>query len=391
MKVYQVNIGGYDKEHPHNYTGEFYYVTEGEGLIDSRRAKCVPPFPVSGDLVLYIDGAFEIVEPIEDWAEEQIRDYDIVFNAHNVTADCYQEAEYCLSKGKGNAQIITQQLDDYRKEDIPRENNLAMGGIFLFRDTQKVRDFLKDWLDEFLKYPSRDQIALHKVRHLWEDKIKFGWFNPYTICKLNRNHHFRWYFKYHTHNELRPKFNIVVGWDTEKNIGKSLNRQIERIPDDEWVIVKDGDACFMIPYWGKLLEDAILRYPDTELFGCYTNRIGLNYQTIDGKISENYNSLDHYKIAEDLANKYWSECKIIDSTVGGFFMMFKKSTWNKNPFPEKLFDITGYNGRGALFDYTFCEYFIKNKLPIRLIKGLYMFHFYRMGKENPRNQIRHLL
>ena len=397
MKVYQVNIGGYDREHPHKYNGEFYYVTEGKNKEDSRRAKCVPPFPVSGDLVLYIDGAFEIIEEgVEQWALDQMtgrfgEKYDIVFNAHNMTGDCYEEGAYCLSKGKGDHAIISKQLEDYRKEGVREGGNLAMGGIFIFWDTKEVREFLYDWFYEYEKYPSRDQLALHKIRFEWEDRLKFGWMNPYTVCELKNNHDFKYYFEYHPHNEVRPVVNYIVGWDTNKNIGRSLNRQIERMGEDEWVVVTDGDACFMTPYFGKIIEDAIMRYPDTSLFGCYTNRIGLNYQTIDGQISENYNALYHKRIAEDRANKYWSQCHKIDSTVAGFFMCFPRKVWEDNKFNEELFDATGYNGKGALFDYLFCEKLIKENHNIRLIRGLYMFHFYRAGEENPRRSIKHLL
>ena len=60
-------------------------------------------------------------------------------------------------------------------------------------------------------------------------------------------------------------------------------------------------------------------------------------------------------------------------TVAGFFMLFKKEYWKQSPFQEKIYDKTG-----NLFDYNFCRHAMKNKMPIRVIRGVYCWHSYRL-------------
>lgn len=168
----------------------------------------------------------------------------------------------------------------------------------------------------------------------------------------------------------------IKPFSTSKKIGEAYNKQVSYC-STEYVCVMDYDAMILTPITFNVIEKAIERYPDTALFGCMTNRIAYSHQRLLPLPDENDSIRHHTKIAIEQAEKYPNgECKDTKS-VAGFFMLFKKSYWEKNHFQENIFD-----ERNNLFDYQFCRYAVKNKMPIRVIQGAYLFHGYRILKES---------
>jgi GT2 family glycosyltransferase len=125
------------------------------------------------------------------------------------------------------------------------------------------------------------------------------------------------------------------------------------------------------------MERAIDRYPDTEIFGARCNRVGYSFQRLTFGQDENDSIKYHTKVADDLAITYSSgECNDAH-TVAGFFMLFRKSYWNKVKFQDTIMDM-----RGNLFDYNFVLPAFKAGNKIRIIKGVYCWHSYRIMQEN---------
>src|SRR5690606_38469341 len=126
----------------------------------------------------------------------------------------------------------------------------------------------------------------------------------------------------------------------------------------------------------KQIKDVIDKYGnDFDLFGCITNRLNKTHQLYNNFISEESDILEHKKIADKLHEEKY--CQVIEThlPIAGCFMLFNKDTWERFKFKEN----------NLLFDTLFCKELLKNDHRIGIIEGLYLFHFYRLDKEDPKN------
>jgi len=158
--------------------------------------------------------------------------------------------------------------------------------------------------------------------------------------------------------------------------GRVLNDHCAASPY-EWIQLMDQDAMLLDHIEAnKVMEQAIIKYPDTDIFGAYTNRCGYLWQMTDDWEESNHEMLDTDRIeflnvlAARTRIMNGPSCKHIPS-VAGFFMLFKKSYWEKNRFQDKVIE-----GKKT-FDKMFCS----NANIMRLIKGVYVYHRYRQGKD----------
>ena len=64
----------------------------------------------------------------------------------------------------------------------------------------------------------------------------------------------------------------LTAWASDKKYGKALNSHIKHLPDDSWIVVMDGDTCFLTEDYGTIIEEAIEDNPAATLMTCRTNR-----------------------------------------------------------------------------------------------------------------------
>lgn len=168
-------------------------------------------------------------------------------------------------------------------------------------------------------------------------------------------------------------------FSTTKELGKEYNAHVSIIPNsDDWAMILDYDCMILCPETFQVIENAIEAYPDTAIFGAYTNRVQYAHQRL-APMSDNDSIRYHLNIARARAKQFPFECEPA-KTIAGFFMLFKKSYWENVPFQDDIINEYGY-----LFDRHFCLHARKNNLPIRIIKGAYVWHTYRIDK-NYRDQ-----
>lgn len=162
-----------------------------------------------------------------------------------------------------------------------------------------------------------------------------------------------------------------------KDVGLEYNAHCELVPFiGDWILILDYDAMILSPKSYEIMEKAIAKYPDTQIFGAMTNRVGLSFQRMIKKEPDPSDSIKrHIRIAEVLAHKFRNGESFQVNQVAGFFMLFRKSYWMENNFQEKVMD-----KRGNLFDYTFSRP-AGRAGAIRIINGVYVFHQYRLMKE----------
>lgn len=290
--------------------------------------------------------------------------------------DPFEEYHRIVSQGKGDLSILITQLHDYLKEGVKERLGHMAGGVLYRRNTEKVRQLNEKWFKEWQKYPSRDQVGLYKSLH--NSDVAWDYLDNYQKPESFEYRLHRFETPLRTEGGTIYEFTPSGVGENYRDYGKALNAHCNLVPyDEDWIIIRDQDTMYFPTDYRKTIREATLRYPDTGIFGAYTNRIGLQWQLVNDEIDNNPDVTHHYKMATHLENKYGSECKTIKEPVAGFFMMFRKSTWKSVTFNE------GDMGNcDVLFDWSFsCMVKDELKLPIRLIQGLYLFHFYRFHKD----------
>lgn len=159
------------------------------------------------------------------------------------------------------------------------------------------------------------------------------------------------------------------------NIGREYNRVISEQLQDTWIVIRDFDTLPLRYDWPRQVYDLIQANPDYDAFTCMTNRLGIIEHCVPGLFDEpDINK--HFEYA-------WSTGGTeVEPTIycTGNCMIFHKSTWEKFKFPENT----------VAFDMIWSDKLRAHGLKIGLAKGLYTFHLYRWGKENPRLYKKHL-
>jgi hypothetical protein len=153
--------------------------------------------------------------------------------------------------------------------------------------------------------------------------------------------------------------------------GEVYNAHCNAVPNNEdWIQLMDWDAQILIPETYQVIDRAIERYPDTEIFGAMTNRIGYQWQRYTTWQDPHMDMLHHVSKAAHALQWKDGECKVAPS-IAGFFMLFKKSYWERNKFQTHII-----NENGRAFDKQFCQ----GATRMRIILGVYIFHQYRINK-----------
>lgn len=383
--IYTVVLGGYDEISPApKFEGwDFVLFTDDKEIKpdgwsiryvngNDRKYKFLSHVYLSEyDLVCYIDGNVRLIaEPPS---------YPIWFS-DRVHSSVYQ---YAMSINR-NVDMVKRQVRYYMELRFNDKAGLYETNFFVRSNRNEVQNRLmeKTW-DIVQEHTRLDKLALPFA--MWSTQSRMENIQPQA---LQRN-----YIKVVPHKkQIEEKKNVNVHHITpgrsDKNIGKAINEIIERLPDNDWICLRDIDTLPM--YHEKIYHQCedIARAGEFDLVGCMTNRLGLHYQLVGGRKSNDPDILNHRKIALELYNTHVNEVMPIHQAIGGLFMLFPKSTWLKvGGFPEGGIQINGH-----FFDYHFCKSVMKHRLRIGIAKGIYLFHYYRFEHgEDTRRAIRHLL
>lgn len=173
----------------------------------------------------------------------------------------------------------------------------------------------------------------------------------------------------------------LTPYATDKNFGRELNERISELSDG-WVCLRDSDCMFLTPDYGRQIAE-ICATTDLDVLGCLTNRLGRPIQRYKGELSTNWDIKHHYTIAQSLEANHWCEVEDITSKkwVAGMFMMFRKSLWEQIKFKENC----------LTWDDQFSEDVRISGGKLGLMKGIYVFHFYRGWSDIPMFSNQHLI
>lgn len=340
--------------------------------LESRRYKWLShKFIPEYDLVCYHDANMRIIKILPDYP------FRIV---HYKRKTVQEEADACNKQvHRCTVESINYQMNAYRTDGFTDQKPLYLNGFFSRLHNEK-ENHLHEYVFSLLeKYTPRDQLAL-----------------PYAMWKCNNfpdNERDGMFYRQHIrlmgHKILKPKIfgvknegqtvNVhhITPGRSDKNFGKAINDIVRLLPDSDWICLRDIDT---IPPHHEIFFkqcEEIAKSNGYGLVGCITNRLGLKWQLHKGEFSEDMDMMNHKNIAMELSEKYGNEVKPCMSSIGGLFMLFPKSTWNKvGGFPEGAIMI-----KGSFIDYHFWESVRKKGIKVGIAKGIYLFHSYRMGKD----------
>jgi glycosyltransferase involved in cell wall biosynthesis len=168
------------------------------------------------------------------------------------------------------------------------------------------------------------------------------------------------------------------------NIGRYYNRFMELLPEDGVACFIDGDATFTTTNYGKQLEAVLEANPSCGLFVGVTNRVGCQWQVVDGVDVESNDIAYHREFGARLAQEHWDSCSTVpyDATklLSGVLFLLKKSLWKKvGGFPE-----TGMLG----VDNEIHRRVAATGEAVMLMRGVYVYHWYRGGKKEEKSHLK---
>jgi len=147
------------------------------------------------------------------------------------------------------------------------------------------------------------------------------------------------------------------------------------IPDEDWACFTDGDTLHLLSEYGMYLDEYIKTYPEVGLWTCMTNRVYQSYQLLSGSIDSNHDILYHRKLAAENIDKNRLQLALLDNPklpLSGCMMMISKEVWK----------LTGGFSEGCLgVDNLMHVAVLKTSYKVGLMKGIYLYHFYRGDKD----------
>lgn len=179
------------------------------------------------------------------------------------------------------------------------------------------------------------------------------------------------------------KLHIITPWSETKQFGTAINEAIEQLKpsDDDWIILKDGDSCFLLPDWGSLILSVLDKGYD--LIGCVTNRVG-EKRLVPFENFEDMDLKSHYNKAKSSLITHGNRVIDYDEDIPGFFMLFSVRIWRK----------TGGFKNSIIFDREFTKAVRMNGGKVGIMPGLYVLHCYRLWattRDEARKSIFHLI
>ena len=181
--VYTAVTGGYDNLHAPEYVDptlnyicftdnpklssdvwEIRYIDNSDTLDSIRLARkhkilCNDYLP-EYDYSIWIDGKVIITGNIIDVIQKYHLSSPMLCMPHYERNCIYDEADKCISAGKGNPDFIKQQIQKYHNEGYPSHNGL-IDSCVLFRvhHDPLLNTMLNIWWDEVLNESTRDQLS----------------------------------------------------------------------------------------------------------------------------------------------------------------------------------------------------------------------------------------
>jgi len=158
-----------------------------------------------------------------------------------------------------------------------------------------------------------------------------------------------------------------------------IDMHMRLLKENDWACIRDGDTMFLNNY-GSIIREYINKYPDTGLFTCYANRCHYACQRYRNSLMHIQDVVYHKKVADRIYNQHKLEVIEINRKVAGHLLLIRKSTWVSIRGEVKL--ILDKKGKKILgVDSEISRAVLRRGMKIRLMRGLYIFHFLRFDRK----------
>ncbi|WP_289286108.1 glycosyltransferase domain-containing protein [Parablautia intestinalis] len=203
IAVYTANIGFYDNLQEPEFTSsniDYYCFTDNKSYksdiwnVRHISNSCSSPeenaklvrhykfFPgeylPDYEISIWVDSKYKIIGDLRQYAALYSHGAPMLSFPHFFRDCIFEEAAICLDVGRGDPDMICNQIKNYRFNQYPPHHGLYENGCIVRRHKDKqVKRVMNDWWEEINQYSLRDQISLPYV--LWKNN-----FLP-DICDLD--------------------------------------------------------------------------------------------------------------------------------------------------------------------------------------------------------------
>ena len=164
---------------------------------------------------------------------------------------------------------------------------------------------------------------------------------------------------------------MTIPYDPCGNIGREYNKIMKACSED-WIGFMDYDIFIAQPQWYKMFVDAISVIGENAGYvGCMTNNIGCPLQR-DKESIKSHDVSYHIKRAQQLYTEHNNNVQdVSNSQFSPSALMFvtSKKAW---------YDVGGFKEDGLRgVDTDYVRKLKEKQYKIYLLKGLYVYHWYR--------------
>lgn len=352
--------------------------TELDYLTPVKKQRCIKinphKFLSEYDISVWVDGN---VTPIGDMngliSKLKWNQSSITIPRHPIRRCTYDEGNACIQLGKEKPEVVTNQLDKYKQENMPTNIGMVQSGIIIRKHNDKNCILLMNkWWEELETNSHRDQLSFNYAA--WKTKVVFN----YVDKNIFNSNWFKYNGKHYCKgNGNTTKIYYSIPFNGDKNIGVYYNEAMNLLPNDsDYMVFVDGDTIFTTPDFGSLIEEVIKLNPLVDMFTCYTNRVGCDWQVHPNVDGSNDDMKYHMEFGKQL--KMDNSTQVTDVTnnspFSGMLFIIKKSAWDK---------IGGVKKTGMLgVDNDIHMNIRKHDMKLYRIDGLYVYHWYRGGDKN---------
>jgi len=155
------------------------------------------------DYSLYVDGSMMIKGDVGSFIKKYIANRPILINFKHPNKDClFTEIKYCIQRGRGIAEKLSEQYIIYEDAGMPEHFGLSDNKILLRDNHSELGEqLMREWFQHVVNYSGRDQVCLPYV--LFKHKLKYSFFEE----NIEKNEYFEtwphnnvvWYIRYWRH------------------------------------------------------------------------------------------------------------------------------------------------------------------------------------------------
>lgn len=162
----------------------------------------------------------------------------------------------------------------------------------------------------------------------------------------------------------------------EKKLFEAYDAYIKLLPgENDWACFLDGDALFFENNFGHQIQEYINAQPEAGILTSYASRCGYKYMVPEDNDQENDSIKYHRKRSQEIYERYHGQVKEISKHISGHLICIKKSTWLLIR-DELLIVCAGADLLGV--DTQITNIILGHGLKIFLMKGIYLFHYFRL-------------